>query len=320
MSTIFTYQNLPLILVGLFVIFVLFVYGLIKFNKEKRKKIEDSFLEQLELAQQGSSLKSIVREKSASPVQKWNSFWGKSFHKAGWKREFTEPQIGALVFIASITVYLFIALVSRSFGLGIVIILPGYIVLHLVLDKAIKKKQVEFDEQIPAFLSMLKSNIQAGETPERALISAINLTYAPLADELQITKGLIETGTFQTALRELRDRTSSDILRFLCSCIEISSQVGANLEDQIEVIEDLLDGKAKISRQLTVAESKHKPLLIMSVILIPSIFTYTYLVNESTREYWFNSVGSWFALAISFGIFGLGVYLSDKMVKNATKL
>ena len=63
-----------------------------------------------------------------------------------------------------------------------------------------EKRQSVFDEQIPAFLSLLKSNIQAGETPERALMSAIDETDAPLYDELKTAKALIEIGSFQSAL------------------------------------------------------------------------------------------------------------------------
>lgn len=320
LDNLFSYTNVPAIATIAFILLGLVVVGVWRSFSQSKKKIEEDLLEQLKVMESMSSGKDIEEKaKAKNPITWWTDKWGTSMHAAGVMLNYSKEQCGAIVAAIIGVIYLLAGVITQSFGIGFVIVGSGLVFASIWLRKKAKERKDIFEDQIEPFLSMLKSNVQAGETPERALVAAIDLTTDPLQSELRQARALIETGTFQSALRELRKTTTNDTLRFLCGCIEISSTVGANLEDQIEVIEDLIANKARIRRQLDVAESKHIPLLMVSAILIPGIFIYTYMSSDSAKAFWFNSLGSWLAFGAAFFVYGLGLFIINKMIENTSK-
>lgn len=207
---------------------------------------------------------------------------------------------------------------SIFFGLIPVIILIAGI--YMYAENKIKKVDNLMEDQIPSFLSTLKSNIQANQTPETALVGAIDNTADPLYSELKIVKSLIETGTFETAMTTLRGKTNSKTLKFLCSCIELSSEVGANLEHQIVIIEDMITRRKALDRKMDTAVAENKPLLYVAVGAIPGLFMFMYLTNSSTREFWFHNLISWVLFAFIILICAFAVWASNKVINNVRKL
>ena len=186
-------------------------------------------------------------------------------------------------------------------------------------NRRIRKKEELFESQIPGFLSSLKSNIQANETPERALINAIDNTQRPLYDELIIAKQLIQAGTFTSALGTLRKKTYNPTLKFLCSCIELAAQVGTNLESQIEIIEVMLENRSSLKRKLASAEADNKPLLYVSAGIIPFVFIFTYMMNEQAREFWFVNIWSYLVFFGVCIIYISAVYFANKLIDKVGK-
>ena len=187
------------------------------------------------------------------------------------------------------------------------------------LEGKIEKVQAVYDEQVPAFLSLLKSNIQAGEQPGPALLNAINDTDAPLRNELESAGKLIELGSITQALQELRSHTSNEVLKFLCGCIEISADVGANLEEQIETIEDMLESNRILKRKLQTAVAQNKPLAILSAVLIPGMFIFTYLSQQQMRDYWFKVPISWLMFALVILIYLGGTFATKRIIKKVAE-
>lgn len=315
-----TYSNEPIVIVILiaFVLLILAFFVSVKFREIQKE--EELFLKQLE-AVSGSPIEyaeGIEKEKVKANIFKiyTNKIVNMTRAADVVKPTRTDREIISPIITISVVSYLLITILFLNPGIGLVPVLllhTGYIIY---CNRKIRKKEELFESQIPGFLSSLKSNIQANETPERALINAIDNTQRPLYDELIIAKQLIQAGTFTSALGTLRKKTHNPTLKFLCSCIELAAQVGTNMETQIEIIEIMLENRAKLKRKLISAEAENKPLLYVSASIIPFVFIFTYLMNQQARDFWF--VNPWSYL-VFFGvciIYISAVYFANKLISK----
>lgn len=317
----FSYQYAPLIITAIILLIILsIVLAYIK-TKESKERITQDFIEKLKVVSGEEYVPpTFSANKNGNLIEKWNYYWGSKLKYAGLVDDkYTEHQIGSIIAFGLFVAYAVMTLLFQNYGIGLVPIASFIMFAQQFINMKIDAREKIFDEQIPAFLSILKSNIQANETPERALINAIENIDDPLFSELKIAKSLTETGSFQSALSTLRRRTNNETLKFLTGCIELSSAVGANLEEQIEIIEEMLESKTRLKRKLQVAVSENTPLLLVSAFLIPGLFLFTYLSNQQMRDFWFKNLTSWIVFFLICIIYGSGVILADKMIKKTAK-
>ncbi len=190
------------------------------------------------------------------------------------------------------------------------------VVLFVYCQMKINAIESMISAQIPSFLSSLKSNIQSNEANAQALMSAIKTTADPLYSELRIVEGLIETGNFNGALKALRVKTTNPYLIFLCSCIELSNEVGANLEDQLTIIEHMIEEKRALDRKIDTAVAENMPILYVVGAAVPFLFMFTYLNQESARAFWFHGLISWVCFFAVFIIIGVGCFFGYKIIKK----
>lgn len=322
MSSLYGYA--PILITAFIVFAITGVILYIMLQGRKVAELETSFMDQLEKAS-GITDSEYRRQREIesrgnNPISKWNHYWGYLLKHSGMlNNELSNEQIGIGVFVLLAIMYTIPTIIFLNLGIGLVPSLMFIYLVPTIAKNKIKAKERIFDDQIPPFLATLKANIQANETPERALINTINQTNEPLYSEVAIAKALTEAGTFKTAITQLRKRTQNDSLKFLCSCIELATQVGANLEEQIVVIENMLDVKRSLKRKLELAIQENQPLVWVTSALIPGLFSYMYFTNEITREFWFKNFLSWIVFFIVIGIFAGAVWITNRMIEKVSK-
>ncbi len=318
------YQYIPLILTSVILLIFLAIIGLLYNQNKKARRLDREFMEQLEIAS-GLSDADYLESKRKSREEsnlfyKWNKYWGRTLiYSDLLKFNLTDAQCGQLVIVFSLVIYLLFTVMFKNFGIGLIPVITALGFITMIAGSRIKSKEKIFEDQIPAFLSILKANIQANETPERALIDAIENISDPLYSELSIAKALTEAGTFRDAISKLRKNSKNDTLKFLCSCIELSSQVGANLETQINTIEEILESNRVLKRKLDVAISENKPVITVTSALMPGIFMFMYIFNEQTRDFWFHSLVSWLVFFGAIIIFGTGVLITNRIINKISQ-
>ena len=322
MSNIFSYKYIPIMLTmviaTMFVGVILFLIN--RFQEEKKR--EERFLEILKNATVNdySHLSTNTKKTKRKSNFSWNHYWGVMLRETDFvSKTKSDKECGLIMILMYAFAYLLSFLITWNFGIGLIPIMMGTGFFMIIATTKMEKKQAQFENQIIGFLSSLKSNIQANETPERALMKAIDNTPSPLYEELEIAKSLTETGSFTSALNTLREKTENKTLRFLCTCIQLSSEVGANLEEQITNIEEMVEANKELDRQLDKAISENTPLLYVASALIPGLFMIMYIMNETVRDFWFKNFISWVAFFVIIGIFGIGVFFSNRVINKAKK-
>lgn len=317
------YAYAPLIITGFLVLIGLSISLYIIIQTKRITHSDLEFMQEIEKAgglTDEQYLKEQEELRNKGIVNRWNNHWKKVFIDSDWipSKDVKPSQLGSLVFFGSLGIYIITSILLSNFGMGIIFALGGLVLLTLAGNAKIKKKQQIFEEQIPAFLSTLKANIQANQAPERALVNAIDNTNDPLYSELVVAKTMSETGSFKAAIIKLKKQTTNSTLKFLCSCIELSSADGSNLEKPIETIEKMLERRRGLKRKLNVAIQENRPLLLVSSGIIPGLFIFLYLVNPMSREFWFKSGFSWIMFALVFVIFGIGTAAANHFIKKTS--
>lgn len=226
----------------------------------------------------------------------------------------------AMIILIASGLYLVTFLITQNLMFGILPVSMFFAGLIFYCKTKIRNMKAMMNEQVPSFLSAFKSNIQSNETSDRALIGAINNTADPLYSELRQVKALIETGTFESALSALRVRTDNEYLKFLCSCIEISTDVGSNLEDQIGIIEKMVSDRQDLNRKTDSAVAENMPILYVLAFAIPFLFLFMYIQDASVRAFWFHSLLSWALFFLIFIILGIGMWAGNKIIQSVRNM
>lgn len=312
------YSGNMYILISICMLPIIALFGWLGYRQIKKtrasNKIDSAIVDALNYS-------SYEAKKNKSIDARFIEFWSKLLKPAGVVSPISDDSRNAskLVLIAA---GLYLISFLFTFNLAVSTLAPAVFFVGVIIYCKMRINAIEamINEQIPSFLSALKSNIQSNETPERALVSAINNTAEPLYGELRIVKSLIETGTFETALSALRSRTKNEYLQFLCSCIELSNEVGSNLEEQIVTIETMISDRQALTRKTDSAVAENMPILYVTGVAIPFLFLFMYFTNEQVRSFWFHSLLSWVVFILIFVICGVGCFVGSKIIKSVRNM
>lgn len=255
-------------------------------------------------------------------MQRWNRYWGELFRGMGWAK-YNDPNNSAgrdVILIGA-----FSALLSGLFiqnpiaGLAV-----GGIVIYLMsvfLKSKNSKDGDKLNAQLPGFLFALKANVQANETPERAILKVVDNMPSPLYEDLLIVKNrILANASFKDALEELSRKTASRDLKFLCACMIQASGTGTNLETQITVIQKVLEDRRKVSDELSKAVRSATPAIWVASFVLPAVFIATLIMDPTSKSFWFVDPLSYAALAMVLLLYGGGIFLSKRMVDGIKNL
>lgn len=281
-----SYKSIPFVGTGIFVLIIsgLFIYLLRNSLKEKKKSLE--FDKQL-----GYSInpQDEVEEKE-SFITKRLRHLPELFIKAEIvKPNVTVEQIQKKMLLVGAISVTIVTLITKNPVAGLIPLVFLYVGAMAFAMFKISKKKSLMNEQIPAFVSTFKANIQANQHAQNAMINAINNTASPLYDELSKAKSIMEAGDFRPGIVSLRMNTENDTLRQMASCIELASVSGSNIEEQIEIIEEIIQDKQKIERKKKLGVNENKPLFYVAAAFVPVSFFGSYFISDMHKDYWFTT-------------------------------
>lgn len=258
------------------------------------------------------------QEASDGLMSKWTRMWGNLFEQMGWERYQGNPKrAGREVLLAGGIVALVASLITMNVFVGPVIASASLFAAYMVLKNIAAKKSDAISDQLPGFLFALKANIQANEAPERAVLKVINAMPSPLYEDLLIIRShILSNSTFKEALEDLKVKTANRDLKFLASCMIQATASGANLAPQIDTIQEVLEARRAVTDEINKAARAASPAIWASSVAIPGAFIAIFFGDPNASSFWFVQPISWLILLVIAGLWGLGVYLSRRMVNN----
>jgi tight adherence protein B len=257
-----------------------------------------------------------------TPITRWNNYWGKLFKEAGFARYDTENSTaGRDVLLIGFILATVVAVIFQNFIVGPIIAAVLIGVTAALMRFRSARKADDVNDQLPGFLFALSANIQAGETPERAMLKVVDNMPSPLYDDLILVKNrILANSTFKDALQELSQKTASRDLKFLCACMIQAQASGTNLEDQIKTIQKVLEARRKLSDELNKAVRSAMPAIWVSSVVIPVAFLFTYFADPAAQAFWFVDPISWIAIGAVVVLYAVGVFLSKKLIDSIRNL
>lgn len=264
-----------------------------------------------------------VNIKNTSSISyKWNKYWGGIAKESGLSRySDTTSNAGRDAVILTIVSTVLISALFQNIIAGAAISLALLFGASTALRTMSNKKVELLNNQLPGFLFALKANVVSGETLEKSFLKISNVMPQPLCDDLNIvTNRILANATFKEALEELSEKTTSNDLRFLCSCMIQASGEGISLETQINTIQEVIEEKQRVSREITKGLKSATPSIWVSSVAIPGSFIAAYLLDVQAREFWFNGIFSWILLIVVGVLWGLSIYGTKKMADGIRNL
>jgi len=306
--------QLTLIAIGFTLVigFVLFMW--VRALRTKQEKSYDEQLQELlmEEAQEDPE------DEAHNIVQRWTLLWARLFKEMGWNRYDDMPKrAGQDVVVAWLVVAVVGSVITMNFFVGPLLATAGVFAVYLVAKNISSKKADIISDQLPGFLFALKANIQANETPERAILKVVDAMPSPLYEDLLIVRShILSNSTFKEALLDLKAKTANRDLKFLASCMIQATASGANIEDQIGTIQDVLDARREVADEINQAARSASPAIWASSIAIPGAFIAIFFGDPNAANFWFVNPISWALLAVIAGLWAVGVYFSRRMITN----
>lgn len=261
-------------------------------------------------------------ERGRNFSEKWILYWQRVGTGTGFAR-YSEKNNSAprdvIFFWFAVLVIVSVALKSPIFGFIVASVsLYGF---GFIAKFRYNRQISQIQDQLPGFLFALKANIQANETPVRAMLKVVDNMPDPLRGELLIVKQkILANSSFADALQSLVDRTASNELRFLATCLIQASGTGANIEPQLDTIQRVLEQRKKAADELSKAVKGTIPAIVVSSVAIPGSFIATYIIDPTSKDFWFKDLLSWIALGIIIALYALGMWLTHRMVEAIRNL
>jgi len=214
----------------------------------------------------------VVSKKRRSKTQQ-------SLNEAGWydltPAAMTMRTIGTIGLGSAAGLGLFLVLNSTLYGtlLGAFTALVAWRLPSITLARAIKARKVTIARDLPDFLDLLSTTVEAGLALNAAMIQAADATTGPLCEELNATLGEIRLGRSRSeSLTAMADRINEPTVTTMVTAIVQAEKLGSNLS---LVLKDL--AKDTRERRWVVAEEKAAKLPVlmlipMALFMIPSLY------------------------------------------------
>jgi len=183
--------------------------------------------------------------------------------------------LGAYGIGMSVAVLLIIFLHNNVLGgiVGVLIALIGWRIPSIYLSRAIKARKESIARDLPEFLDLLSTTVQAGLSLSAALLQCVDATGGPLHAELASTLSEIRLGrSRQEALTAMAERANENSLTMAVSAIVQAEKLGSDLAT---VLQEL--AKESRDRRWMRAEEKAgqlpiKMIIPMALFMIPSLY------------------------------------------------
>lgn len=234
--------------------------------------------------------------KQENLIQKWNNYWGKLLGESEIDRYSLNDKTtaGREMIMLFVGIFFVSMLLLRNPILPIFIVaVVWYVLVFYVRSTAVRKTKA-IDDQLTGLLFSVKSNLQAGDTNEKALMGVVDAMPSPLREELIVGRNiLLSSGTFKEALEALSAATTSKDLRFLCSCMIQAANSGASMTQQIDNIQKVLESRRKVTAEIDQAVKSVSPAMWLAGLIIPVMFVVSYFIDGAAQDFWFSTLMGW---------------------------
>jgi tight adherence protein C len=183
--------------------------------------------------------------------------------------------IGALGLGLAVGVGLWLLFGNSTFGLllGIFTALVAWRTPSIMLARAIKTRKEKISRDLPDFLDLLSTTVQAGLALNAAMIQTTEATRGPLQEELQSTLAEVRLGRSRAdSLTSMAARVNEPGITTMVTAIVQAEKLGSNLSAVLqELAKDTRDRRWMLAEERA-ARLPIMMILPMALFMLPSLY------------------------------------------------
>jgi tight adherence protein C len=156
---------------------------------------------------------------------------------------------------------------------GVLVALIGWRIPSLFLGQAIKRRKESIGRDLPEFLDLLSTTVQAGLSLNAAMIESADATSGPLHAELTATLSEVRLGrSREEALNAMADRANENSLTMTVSAIVQAEKLGSDLTDVLHELAKESRDRRWMRAEEKAAQLPIKMIIPMALFMIPSLY------------------------------------------------
>jgi tight adherence protein C len=175
--------------------------------------------------------------------------------------------------VAGLSVYLTHPNNIFSVIIGIFTSLIGWRVPSIMLSRAVKARKADIQKELPDFLDLLATTVQAGLALNAALVQAVDATRGALKEELRSTIDEIRLGRPRAdALNAMAERVNEDSTTTMVTAVVQAEKLGSNLTTVLAELAKETRDRRWMHAEEKAAQLPIKMILPMALFMIPSLY------------------------------------------------
>lgn len=201
-------------------------------------------------------------------------------------------------------------------GLGLLLGLAAPIGLLAWLNIKASRRQAKFADQLPDTLQTLVGSLRAGHSLMRAVDGTADEAEDPMGQELRrvvnetrIGRDLVES------LIETASRMKSQDFLWSAQAIETQREVGGNLAEVLENVNNTIRERAQLTRQVRALSAEGRMsagvLLGLPVVMLVLLC----LLNPTYPATFFGSVIGWLLIGTAVVLLSVGAFWLSRLIK-----
>lgn len=249
----------------------------------------------------GTAVGVVGRQVSQGRIRLFNAAWLES---TGYKG--SQADVLILVFSGGLAAAV-LGLVSGGPVLAVGLFLAAPFIGYLVLSRQAGKRRGKFDTQLTDTLQLLAGSLRAGHSILRAIDAAAAEAASPTSEEMR--RVVTETSLGRDLLASLNDtatRMKSDDFVWVAQAIQINQEVGGNLADVLDQVNETIRERSEIKGQIKAlaAEGKFSAYILMAMPV--GIVGMLMVVNPGYMSRLFTDPLGWVMIGISLVLMAIG--------------
>jgi tight adherence protein C len=183
--------------------------------------------------------------------------------------------LGAYGIGLSVGILLIFFLLNNTLGgiVGVLLTMIAWRIPSIALSRAIKLRKEAIGRDLPEFLDLLSTTVQAGLSLNAAMIQSADATSGPLHAELASTLSEIRLGrSREEALNAMADRANENSLTMAVSAIVQAEKLGSDLANVLHELAKESRDRRWMRAEEKAAQLPIKMIIPMALFMIPSLY------------------------------------------------
>ena len=200
---------------------------------------------------------------------------------------------------------------------GIFIGVIIYLIPHILLDRAIAKRQKDFHDQLLDVLILVKGAVQAGYGLLQALSVAVDESPPPASEEFSRVLQEIRLGfSLEEAFTNLSKRMKNDDLQIVVTAIIINAQVGGNLSTVLEAAVSTIRDRMQLNSEIQSLTSYARYVGNFLTLLPFAAGLAIFIINPG----YFETIKTSLLVQILFGLALVAVFIGNILLRRIMKI